>query len=274
MVICVPDVRAVMFRACLGRLMMAVPLAGGNADRGRQRDDTDRADEDRRARERRDRYPLGSAVPDPGSAHDDIDLQQQSTQICGLHDFRDARMRTERGTRGPRQNPQRHRAHIEPDPRGQHRRRGPHQHHSRPDQLQERERDKEHPGKRPFPPMCRRGTEVDKGGPERGERSTTRSQPAVGLGCRLDCHRPMMTAHAEYVSGRHHISTRTRFVRHPRCCGPRPTASRPRQRRGSEPRNRLGNTPICRVVRDSRGPRRPAFSCGVRRWAGSGRAVR
>ena len=57
--------------------VIAVPQTGGSAHCGRQCDDPDRAKEHHGAAEGGHRLSLKAAVPDPASAHDDIDLEQQ-----------------------------------------------------------------------------------------------------------------------------------------------------------------------------------------------------
>lgn len=188
MVAGVAGIRSMVPRLCLSRCMIAMTLSRCNANSRRQRDNGDRADKHRRACKRRNRFPLQSAIPDPRSAHHDIDLQQQSAQIGGLHHLGLTRMRTKRGARGPGQNPQCDSTHVEPDTSGQHRRRGSDQNYTRPNQLEECERSKEYPGQRPFLPVRGHDAEMDESRPQGGQRGTTSSQPTVGLRRRLDCH--------------------------------------------------------------------------------------
>jgi hypothetical protein len=143
MAICRSEARPVVIGYCTGRLMMGVPYTRGHSYRRRQSDDSTCAEEDDRVSKRWYRLSLVASVQHPASSHHDIDLKQQSTEVGGLYEFRFSGVWAERRSRSPRQGPERDGSDIEHDPRGEHWRRGPSKHQSRPDQLEERDRDEE-----------------------------------------------------------------------------------------------------------------------------------
>ena len=136
----------VMIGFCRGRPMMAMPQTRGHSYCRRQRDDGADAEEDDRVCERRYRLSwsrrlrrpsLPPSVPHPAGAHHDIDLKQQSTEIGGLHQFGFTGVRTERRSHSAGYGPERDRPDIQRDPSGEHWCRGPSQHCSCPDQLEQ-----------------------------------------------------------------------------------------------------------------------------------------
>ena len=71
-------VSPVMMGVCLRTWWpVAVAQSRGGTHCGRQRDDPDRAEKHHRASERRQRFSLQAAVPDPAGAHHDINLKQE-----------------------------------------------------------------------------------------------------------------------------------------------------------------------------------------------------
>lgn len=182
------DVGSMMSRLDTCRPVVVVPETRRNAHRGSQPDHTHCTEKDHRTRQGRHRLAAQAAVPHPASTHHHVDLQQESTQVCGLDDFGLSGVRAERGTRGPRQRPHRDGSGVEQDPCGQNSGRHADEHRPRPQQLEACERDEEHARRYPLVPMGRHHGEVNGCGPQRGERGEASCQSTVGSCLGSWCH--------------------------------------------------------------------------------------
>lgn len=135
----VSDAGLVMFGFCAGRRMVTVLQTRSHSYSCRGSDHGAGAEEHNHVRN--DRYLLGltASVPHPASSHHDVDLEQQCAEAGGLYQLGFSGVWTERRSRGPRQGPKRGGTDIGRDPSGEHCRRRPSQHHSRPNQLKQRD---------------------------------------------------------------------------------------------------------------------------------------
>lgn len=150
--------------------VVAVPQTRGSTHGGRQRDHPDRAQQHHGAAESRHRFSLQPAVPDPASAHDDINLEQQRAKVRGLDQFRFTGVGTERRASSSRHRPQRNDGKVHHDAKDQHRGGGSCQHQPRPEELEQRDGREKQPCWHPFLPVGGNDREVDDRSAQRGER--------------------------------------------------------------------------------------------------------
>ena len=137
--IAMSDARVVVIGFCAGRRMVFVPQTRSHAHSCRGSDHGTGAKEHNRVRKGRYRLWLVAPVPHPASSHHDVDLEQQRAETGRLHQFGFSGVWTERRTCGPRHGPKRGGTDIGRDPSSEYCRRRPSQHHSRPNQLEQRD---------------------------------------------------------------------------------------------------------------------------------------
>jgi hypothetical protein len=132
-----PDRRRVVSGLCTSRSVVIVLQAGSHSYRCRGGDYGAETEEHDRVCE--GCYPLWfvASVPHPAGAHHDVNLEQQSAQARGLHDFGFSGVWAERCSRGSGHCPKSGGTDIAHDPSGEHCRSCPSQQHSRPNQLEQ-----------------------------------------------------------------------------------------------------------------------------------------
>ena len=120
--------------------VVAVPQARGSPDCRRQRNDTDRAEQDRSTCEGRHRLPAQTAIPNPAGAHHDIDLKEERAQVSAGHDLGLSGVRTDRSPRRAGQRPKDNGANVDQNPGGKHQCRCVDENNAGPHQLKQSNR--------------------------------------------------------------------------------------------------------------------------------------
>lgn len=152
------------------RPMVAVAQTRGRPHRGRQRDDTHRAEEHHRTSERRQRFTVQAAIPHPAGTHHDINLQHERAQVRGLNHLGLPCMRTERRPSSSRHRPQRDDSDVEDDADREHGMCGTHENKPRPKHLEKRNPGEKRTCGRPLLPVSGNNGEMNDRCAQRRER--------------------------------------------------------------------------------------------------------